>query len=437
MVTKSNSLWQAFAKSPILWGGAASLGFYGLIRWDVLNYQLIQRYCASHPIEYATVVMFFIGMAVLAIRAMDVIRQNSGFPESLLGAKSRAGRLAENCDALLARLQRQPAGRQGYYLVRRLREALEHVRRRSSAEGLDDELKYLADLDAARQHSAYALVRVIIWAIPILGFLGTVIGITLAIAQLAPESLENSLPQVTRGLGVAFDTTALALALSMVLMFAHFLVDRKESFLLDEVDHRATVELEGRFEQISPGPDGQLMAVRRMAETVVEVTQRLVEQQAELWRASMDAAAQRWASMGTAAGEQLQKSLSGALAESLKVFAQQLGATQQSAAEKNQQHWQQIQQVQTRQAQSLASLQDAMGRQGEVLGRAIEAAGEVTRLEDSLNRNLASLSGAKNFEQTVLSLAAAIQLLNARLMGTFPETPQVKLQGGKRPPQAA
>ncbi len=58
---------------------------------------------------------------------------------------------------------------------------LQHVRRHGSAETLDDELKYLSDIDAGRLHTGYGLFRVIVWAIPILGFLGTVIGITMAL----------------------------------------------------------------------------------------------------------------------------------------------------------------------------------------------------------------------------------------------------------------
>ena len=39
-------------------------------------------------------------------------------------------------------------------------------------------------------------------------------------------------------------------------------------------------------------------------------------------------------------------------------------------------------------------------------------------MEDALNRNLAALAGAKHFEQTVLSLAAAVNMLSARLAET-------------------
>jgi hypothetical protein len=45
----------------------------------------------------------------------------------------------------------------------------------------------------------------------------------------------------------------------------------------------------------------------------------------------------------------------------------------------------------------------------------VDATGQVTRLEDTLNRNLAALGGSQNFEETVQSLAAVIHLLNARL----------------------
>ena len=436
-MTKSSDVFQTVVKSPILWGALASAGFYGLIHSEVLAGEFVQRYFASHPVEYVATTMFFIGLAVLALKLVEMLAQYPGLSESLLGPMSRTGQPVDDCDALLGRLARLPRRRQNDYLVRRLREAIEHVRRARSAETLDDHLKYLADLDADRLHARFALVRVIIWAIPILGFLGTVIGITLAIAKLAPQALEDSLPAVTAGLGVAFDTTALALGLSIVLMFAQFLTDRAGSALLARVDDRATAELGGRFEQIPAGPDGQLVAVRRMAEAVVQVTERLVQQQAELWQASMEAAGKRWANMAHAAGEQLQKSLAAAMAESLQTHAQQLAAAEQSTTRQNQHHWQQVQQTQVQQTQAMASLQAAMARQGEVLTRAIEVTGEVAGLEESLNRNLAALAGSKNFEQTVMSLAAAIHLLNARLAEKPAGAPPVKLEANKRTPQAA
>jgi hypothetical protein len=82
-------------------------------------------------------------------------------------------------------------------------------------------------------------------------------------------------------------------------------------------------------------------------------------------------------------------------------------------------------------------LQAEMVRQGEVMQRAVEACGDVTRLEDSLNHNLSALAGAKHFEQTVMSLAAALNLLGARLAETPGNATPVKLEPQRRTAQAA
>jgi hypothetical protein len=81
---------------------------------------------------------------------------------------------------------------------------------------------------ADRTHESYGFVRTISWAIPIIGFLGTVMGITVAIANITPEQLDTSIGAVTGGLALAFDTTALSLTLSLVIVFAYFVVERAD-----------------------------------------------------------------------------------------------------------------------------------------------------------------------------------------------------------------
>ena len=151
----------------------------------------------------------------------------------------------------------------------------------------------------------------------------------------------------------------------------------------------------------------------------------------------MEAASVRWTQMANAGAERLQTGLTAALAKGLDVHAQRLTADERTVAEQNRQQWSQLQQTQTRQTEALVSLQTAMAAQAEMLARAVEAAGRVTKLEDALNRNLASLAGAKNFEQTVMSLAAVIHLLNARLAGEPSDVPAVKLEVNPRSVQAA
>ena len=317
-MTKLATITQSITKSPVLWGSLGAAGFYGLIHGGPLATPFILRYFTGHPVEYAETLMFAIGLAALLLKLFDTLGQHAGLGQPLLPTATQTTQSIEvQCQDLLGRLSQVDAPQEGYY-VSRLRAAIQYVWRRGAADGLDDQLKYLADLDATRSHAAFGLFRIIVWAIPIMGFLGTVVGITMALNGIDKNHLDESMQHVLTGLGVKFDTTALALAMSMVLMFIHYFVDRAESGLLEKVDRAVEDDLTGRFQQLSGGGDGQSLAVRRMAETMVQATERVVQRQAELWRESMEAATARWAHLTDGAADVLKKSLVESLSESLK-----------------------------------------------------------------------------------------------------------------------
>ncbi len=96
----------------------------------------------------------------------------------------------------------------------------------------------------AASESSYTLPRVLVWAIPLLGFIGTVVGISQAVdgfsrfLQAAQEvdQIKEGIGTVTTGLAVAFDTTLLALVLSVLVMIPLVMVERQESQLLLNID---------------------------------------------------------------------------------------------------------------------------------------------------------------------------------------------------------
>ena len=417
-----NRLLSTVAKSPILWGCLASAAFYSIYHLGPLKQiAYIDSYMVmcftGHPIEYTTTTMFFIGLAAIVFKALDLTGRSPrlGVSNLLLGPIPRGGQPISDCELLLDRLDQLAGPRRNSPLVQRLRAAIEWAWRRNSAEGLDEELKYLADQDADRLYESYALFRVVIWAIPILGFLGTVVGIAMAIADLRPNAIEESLPAMIAALSVAFGTTNQSLTLSIILMFGKFLVGQGETRQLAQVDRWTDDEMLGRFEVASAGPDGQLAAVRHMSETLLHASEELVRRQAELWQESMQASERRWARMAETGGRQLESGLGVALAQSLKLHAEGLANAEQAAAAQNRKHWDQVQRALVQGAEATAALQEAVHEQAGVLCRTVEATGQVAKLEEALNRNLAALAGSKHFEQTVMSLAAAIHLLNSRL----------------------
>jgi biopolymer transport protein ExbB/TolQ len=410
-----NRLSAVLLRSPLLWGALLAVGFFAPIETGVVTNADVLRYFAGHWVNYVETVAFFVALSALALKALDVAGQLMSVEGQALSPAPAGGQTLDDCPQLLEDIDQYERRNGDGYLSRRLRTALSFIFRKGSPETLDQEIKHLSEIDLADAAQSYGFVKIIIWAIPILGFLGTVIGITIAIANLNPQQLENSLPEVTGGLGVAFDTTALALGLSMILMFFQFLVDKYENRLLTAVDRRMTEELVGRFKTELAPQDPLMLAVRRMVDAILPNTERLVVRQAELWHSSMEAANSRWVEMSQKAGRHLETALEGSLSKGLKRHAEELMAAEKDIAEHNRQHWLQLQEALQQVTASIGQQQAELVKQGEVLLKVVEANDQIARLEQTLNRNLQSLAGAKNFEETVVSLAAAIQLLSARL----------------------
>ncbi len=426
---------------PLILGLSACTLFYAAYYQGLLGSAFFHRYFASHPVLYVETGMFFVGFAALILKLLNVAGQFLVLPSIGLETDRTACLPVAQCGEMLDQLEELPTAARRSYFGQRLREALEHVERKGSADALDDELKYLADMDEARQQDSYALVRIIIWATPMLGFLGTVVGITQALGDLDPKMLataiQTAMEGLLAGLYVAFDTTALALSLSIILMFFQFFVDRIETQLLSIVDRRMNEDLVGRFETVGSSRDPHLTSIQRMVQEVIQSSDTLVTRQAQLWQQTMDAAYQQWSGSAQVSAEQIQASLSEALDESLGSFAERLARTEQESADQARQRWEQWQTVLSNNARMMQTQQLELVKQGEVMTRVVEATGEVIKLETSLNRNLKALAGAQNFEDTVMSLAAAIHLLSTRLGVTDASTRRIELEQNSSQGRAA
>lgn len=103
-----------------------------------------------------------------------------------------------------------------------------------------------SDLYQLALQNSYSLVRVLLWAIPILGFIGTVIGMSQAVGSFEGvlgnadnvDGLKAGLTKVTGGLGTAFDTTYLALVIAVLLAIPMNGIERREEKLLNAIDGR-------------------------------------------------------------------------------------------------------------------------------------------------------------------------------------------------------
>lgn len=88
------------------------------------------------------------------------------------------------------------------------------------------------EVASEQQESELSMLRYLVWAIPSIGFIGTVRGIGVAL-QRADEAIQGDIAGVTSALGVAFNSTLVALFISIVLMLLiHLLQSGQEGLIL-------------------------------------------------------------------------------------------------------------------------------------------------------------------------------------------------------------
>lgn len=460
--------------SPVLWGGLLAVGFYQLIPFLPVHRELAERYFCNHPLEYATAALFFVGMATLGLKAMGTLRERSVLSMDLLAGTSAAANTdaMQRAAALEQKLSALSPRQSQTELALRIRDVCHYVRGSRSGTGLEEHLKYLAELAAERLHNSYALIRNITWAVPIIGFLGTVIGITIAIANVTPDQLDTSLGEVTSGLAVAFDTTALALTLSLVLVFGSFVVERTEQAILTDVEEFGIKQISPLFPTEASATSPLIAAEQTAAKHLIEKTESLINWQTQVWQEGIDSLRQRWTETLDKQQGSLDDALQQGLATTLQQHQRQLGDVQgefieafqtvskqltenHAAASRTQQEvhdefqvrmselWQHVradfaalrEEQNARMGELISTLSQNVGgwqsqlkesteagtaqlgelrRQGETLLKVVAQEEELARLQHRLNENLESVRSADTFEETLHSLTAAVHLLSTK-----------------------
>lgn len=362
----------------------------------------IRRY-VENPVEKAEVILFCAAMGMLVAKVLLCRNEKAALRDGLVPAWDGKPAGVHDAASLHQTLNKKPAWCRRSILGRRLAALLGFVESRGSAQDLDDQMRTLADTDAMSQDNSFAMLRLITWSIPIMGFLGTVLGITKSITGVTPEVLEKSLSTVTEGLAEAFDTTALALFLTMVLMFVASLVERSEQKLLADVDERVDAELAHRFERPALDSNPFLAALEKNTATLVHATEKLVVAQADVWAKNLEKVDRAWSVAGQQQMNGMTAALRDAIESTLARHNDRMLALEDKLVTRNQML-----------VDGVAMVAETLSRQADSLARLQEGESQLARLQESLNQNLSVLAGAGAFEEAVQSLTAAIHLLTTR-----------------------
>ena len=176
-------------------------------------------------------------IAIIGLKTRIALHERRLLNQSLLEVAPGTSILPEDTRQYARPLQALPENEREYLLPRALLVALQRFGSTRNIQNVSASVREVCETEADRLDSELSMIRYIIWAIPSIGFIGTVRGIGEALGQ-AHRAVEGDIVGVTVSLGIAFNSTFIALIISLFIMFLmHQLQLLQERLVLDTQDY--------------------------------------------------------------------------------------------------------------------------------------------------------------------------------------------------------
>lgn len=233
------NMWFVFLVTALITGAF----FIGLchVPTHIRNHPAIAIILARGWTPYAMISLFTLAMVTLFVKWRKLAFQRRAFKIELIPVGASFALTQETALDVLGMLNKAVDDPKRFVLFNRIERALLNLKNVGNISDVSEMLRTSAENDENHVDSSYGLLSGIVWVIPILGFIGTVIGLSGAIggfgavlnSDASAASLKAGLAPVTGNLSVAFDTTFLALVLAMVVQMMMTILRRQEDLFLD------------------------------------------------------------------------------------------------------------------------------------------------------------------------------------------------------------
>jgi len=157
-------------------------------------------------------------LAIMGYKTAQILAERRLLDVDLVPVAEGMRILPEDTREFARQIEALPEESQRMLLPRALLNALRRFSTTRNIQDVSSSTRNVYESEADRLESELSMIRYISWAIPSIGFIGTVRGIGEALAQ-ADKAVQGDIAGVTQSLGVAFNSTFIALLISIFLMF--------------------------------------------------------------------------------------------------------------------------------------------------------------------------------------------------------------------------
>lgn len=163
-------------------------------------------------------VLMLWAFAIMGYKASSSLSERSLLQRELVPVRDGVRILPEDTREYARTIQALPDRLRGMLLPRVVLNSLERFGSTRNVQDVSSVANTLCESEGDRLESELSMIRYIAWAIPSVGFIGTVRGIGDALGQ-AHRAVDGDITGVTESLGTAFNSTFIALLISIVVMF--------------------------------------------------------------------------------------------------------------------------------------------------------------------------------------------------------------------------
>ena len=226
-----------------LTGAICTVVFYAACHWADTGplAEVSRMFTERGPTPYAICFFSFWSASILVVKWRKIAFQRRALDYSIVPEEADFVLSAGTADVIVDNIYSIVDEPKHFVLFNRIMIALSNLRNLGRVTDVDEILRSQAENDEAAMESSYTLISGFVWAIPVLGFIGTVLGLSSAIAGFAPalenaqelSALKDSLRAVTGGLATAFQTTLEALVAALVIQLGITFLRKSEEDFLD------------------------------------------------------------------------------------------------------------------------------------------------------------------------------------------------------------
>ena len=223
-------------------GAIATAAFFGILQLPGLaGSGFAAIFTDRGPTQHAVMFLFFWSLAILGIKWLKLRFQWRSLDVRVIPNEPGFVLSTTTVNRVLDHVHDCVDDPRHFVLFNRIVVALANLRNLGHVGDVDDILRSQAAQDESAMETSYALVQGFVWAIPVLGFIGTVLGLSGAIGQFSGVlgdagdigQITSALKGVTGGLATAFDTTLVALVAALIVQLLMTVLKKGEEEFLD------------------------------------------------------------------------------------------------------------------------------------------------------------------------------------------------------------